>query len=556
MNGRRFLGFLLYVTVLAAGALASASDGQAAQPPSGSGNRAVEGSFSIAGTVVSALSGAPLARALVLVSDTHNPEMVLRMVTAEDGHFEFHNLKAGKYSLQGAKRGFQSAAYEQHEQFSTAIVTGPDLDTHNLVLRLSPLAFLSGKVTDELGDPVRQARVSLFRTGTLAGRNRVTIVSNDSTDDQGYYEFPAVPPGDFFVSATGEPWYAVYPSRLAEPGSNIPPSKVSSALDVVYPTTSYGGATESESATPIAVKAGDRLQFDIHLSPVPALHVLVHVNEQQGYSVPQFQKHVFDSTEWVSVRGSHQIAPGVLELTGLAAGRYAVTLHQQGSQQTTEMNLSENGQELDFARSEPTASVKLKMNLPPGERPPRQLFVALQDARRRVAANQAADASGSVSFENIAPGKYKILVGAAGKVYSVTRLASQGVELPAQTFEATPGAALELAVYLAGGVVDVEGVVKRGDKPAAGIMVALVPNDPQAHLELFRRDQSDLDGSFVLRGVVPGAYTVVAVEDAWGFAWLEPDALSPYLRCGQNVTLSEPMKGSITLPLPVQVQPR
>jgi hypothetical protein len=34
---------------------------------------------------------------------------------------------------------------------------------------------------------------------------------------------------------------------------------------------------------------------------------------------------------------------------------------------------------------------------------------------------------------------------------------------------------------------------------------------------MFRRDQSDFDGSFVLRGVVPGSYTIVGVEDAWGF---------------------------------------
>jgi len=34
----------------------------------------------------------------------------------------------------------------------------------------------------------------------------------------------------------------------------------------------------------------------------------------------------------------------------------------------------------------------------------------------------------------------------------------------------------------------------------AGVMVALVPKDAEAHIELFRADQSDFDGTFVLRG--------------------------------------------------------
>ena len=90
----------------------------------------------------------------------------------------------------------------------------------------------------------------------------------------------------------------------------------------------------------------------------------------------------------------------------------------------------------------------------------------------------------------------------------------------------------------------------------AGALVILVPKDPESHQEMFRRDQSDLDGSFVLRGVIPGAYTIVALEDAWGYAWLQPGVLSRYLQLGQNVTIGELMEGSMHLPDPVEVQRR
>jgi Carboxypeptidase regulatory-like domain len=133
---------------------AQASNPQQAQPP-------VVG-FRIAGTVVNAVGGNSLARARVTIFDTRNPQNTQWEITSEDGRFEFKQLGPGKYALRGAKRGFIAADYEQHEQFSTAIVTGAGLDTENLVLRLAPFAVLSGKVLDESGEPVRQATVSLY----------------------------------------------------------------------------------------------------------------------------------------------------------------------------------------------------------------------------------------------------------------------------------------------------------------------------------------------------------------------------------------------------------
>jgi protocatechuate 3,4-dioxygenase beta subunit len=38
-------------------------------------------------------------------------------------------------------------------------------------------------------------------------------------------------------------------------------------------------------------------------------------------------------------------------------------------------------------------------------------------------------------------------------------------------------------------------------------VVVLVPTDPDANSELFRRDQSDSDGNFTLATVIPGEYS-------------------------------------------------
>jgi hypothetical protein len=73
---------------------------------------------------------------------------------------------------------------------------------------------------------------------------------------------------------------------------------------------------------------------------------------------------------------------------------------------------------------------------------------------------------------------------------------------------------------------------------------------------MFRRDQSDSDGSFVLRDVIPGTYTLIAVEDAWDFPWHQPDALHRYLEYGQNLTVGELMTNTVHLPDPLEAQPQ
>jgi hypothetical protein len=46
------------------------------------------------------------------------------------------------------KAGYLASAYDQHDIFSTAIVTGAGLDTDSLVLRMTPAAILSGRVPE------------------------------------------------------------------------------------------------------------------------------------------------------------------------------------------------------------------------------------------------------------------------------------------------------------------------------------------------------------------------------------------------------------------------
>jgi len=134
--------------------------------------------------------------------------------------------------------------------------------------------------------------------------------------------------------------------------------------------------------------------------------------------------------------------------------------------------------------------------------------------------------------------------------------AGPGSVTSGSSVELAPGAALSLSALLVPGTAKVEGFVKRAGKAAAGVMVVLVPDKPESNLELFRRDQSDFDGSFTLRDVVPGSYTVIAIENAWTLDWSTPVVLARYTSRGEKLTISPQTAGTVSLPAPVEVQPR
>ncbi|MFL6306982.1 MAG: carboxypeptidase regulatory-like domain-containing protein [Candidatus Sulfotelmatobacter sp.] len=542
---------------------ASAQAPQAARPVA-----APSGVFKIAGTVVNSLNGAPLGQVRVNLTDVQRRSQVfLSMLTSENGHFEFTGLPAGKFSLTGRRRGFLSVAYDQHDQFSTAIVTGAGLSTEKLILRLPPLAAISGKVVDEAGAAVRDAQVTLYSRENGDGLNRIVAVKPATTDDEGTYEITSLEAGTYFVSAWAKPWYAVYTPRGDAP--NTPPAVVDPSLDVVYPTVFCNGATDLGAAAPVSIKPGDHPQIDLHLFPVPGLRVIVRIpvgeNGQPQRMIPQLMNRESNIPRFIEAQ-PEQISEGVFELAGVPPGRYSVLIPSGPAAvlQAAELNLQSDGQELDISRMEPFASLNIVLKLP-GDAPfAPETFVALRKSEavsraagyQNMAASAQVESGGKISIPAVRPGKYSLMVGSNTQRYTVTRTISQGRETTGHDIIVAPGSSQEITALVVAGVISVQGFVKRGGKPVSGAMVVLVPKDATHHPEFFRRDQSDSDGSFVLPSVIPGAYSILALEDGWDLPWAEPGALSRYLAKGQDLTVGELMQRSVVLPEAIEVQPR
>jgi len=518
--------------------------------------------FRAAGIVVSDATGTPLAQTRVTLVDRDNPRKAPWIITGEDGRFEFRRLSAGKYSLQGARRGYISSAYDQHEQYSTAIITGAKLDTENLVLRLVPAAMISGRVIDESGEPVHHATVHLFRQNRDFGVSRITVsTSSDTTDYRGKYDFWPLRPGVYYVSAAARPWYAVHPPSSPSGGAESSFQSVDPSLDVCYPTTFYQDSNDPNAATPIHISGGDHAEIDIHLNPVPALHLLLHVAAagQNVFLRPTLQNRVFDSLVEATIDGMRPVSADTYEVSGVPPGRYTVRLRSSTAgeaDQVSEMDLSENGQVLNGSPGEPLGSLTLSVKIAGEEKIPGQLSVALRDAHLQSMGVRQPDRNGEAHFESLPAGTYTITASVPGNRYAVSLISSPASEVSKNSFDLAPGATASLSVLLTGGLAKVQGFVKRSGQSAPGVMVVLVPTDAKSNIELFRRDQSDSDGSFTLPDVVPGSYSVIAIENGWDIDWSVPSVLARYTAHGQAVTIGPQTKGSVQLPEPVEVQQR
>ncbi|MBV9182030.1 MAG: carboxypeptidase regulatory-like domain-containing protein [Acidobacteria bacterium] len=499
----------------------------------------------MAGAVIGQSDGHALARARVVLTDVKNGEKSQTTFSREDGSFTFTAVPEGKYSLQATMRGFLSSAYDQHEEFSTAIVTGAGVDTKNLTLRLSPAGVIAGKIFDENGEPVRHAQVSLFRVIHTLGSNEVRRVYSEQNNDLGAYEFTRLASGSYYIAVQATPWYAVHPQRSN--GAQF--DQVDGRLNVAYPITYCGDSTSADAATPISLAPGAHIDCDIHLKPVPALRLTVHLTDalpNVGLQLGQEGPDREVATAFVPETRVERVAADVWQISGIPAGSYRLLVPGQtgGLGQSAPVEIVNDGQQVE-ASSE-LSRLKVSAQLLGDKTLPHDLTVFLRSEGGIVRSGQALGEDEQTRPLEVAPGRYEVMVGGGNKAYSIVHMSGSGCEVSGHMVDVPAGSAT-LALTVVRGAARVEGVVQRNGRPLAGAMVVLVPDDPVGKRTLFRRDQSDLDGSFALNSVVPGGYTAVAIEDGWDLNWSEPAVISAYSKRGVAVKVRDGETGLIRL---------
>jgi hypothetical protein len=561
-------GLLLLSVLTAAPGLTQSS----AQNPARHSSTA-ETLYRIAGTVVNSVTGEPIRHATVAALSEEDSHTVAEVESGNEGHFSLEGLHAAKYQLTASKRGFRTAFYDEHDDLNTAIVTGPGQETGNLTFRLVPGGTLYGTVISDGGDAVEDARVLLFMK-SHHGKPGVRIAQSDSTatDDTGAYEFDNLAAGEYLLAVVAEPWYALHRSfkygnrarrNSAAAADSEDVQDPATALDVAYSVTYYDSTTDEASAAHIEVAGGSRAEADITLHAVPALRIEVDTPRKQDGSIAraELRQTVFGAVVGAESAGFlDSMQTGTTEFSGVAPGHYE--LAQGDPPRVVELDATAS-QQVDPALGVPTGSVHGSLRTPAGAPLNDDCNLTLEpaDASQRQSPIQTACIRGAFSFPTVPPGEWQFSAESAGRqlpIASVTSSATgvAGKRTRSGNLIAVQDRPMSVVVAVSQTTTRVEGFARRDGEGVAGVMVVLVPKDLAAFEGLARRDQSDSDGSFSLRDVVPAQYTLVAIEDGWELDWADPMAIGRYLLGGIAVTLTDRSGKLTTLTAPVPVQSR
>ena len=132
------------------------------------------GTGRILGRVLASDSGTPIRRAQVRLTA---PEIgVKTALTDAEGRFEFRELPAGRFTLNASKSGYVNVQYGQTRPFESGrpieLADKQVLDKADISMPRG--GVISGRITDEFGDPVPDAMVSAMRQTWSNGRRRLT----------------------------------------------------------------------------------------------------------------------------------------------------------------------------------------------------------------------------------------------------------------------------------------------------------------------------------------------------------------------------------------------
>src|ERR1700733_14563616 len=160
---------------------------------------------SIEGTVVRAGANDPIARVEIIARPADGSRELPAVTTDAQGHFLIQDLKPGLYTLEADRSGFPPQRYGQRKPRgpATELSLEPGQALKDIVFPLNPAGAISGRVTDETGEPLLDVDVGIqdpFYDGN--GLRRFQTFKTTRTDDRREYRIFLLPPGTYHMKAT------------------------------------------------------------------------------------------------------------------------------------------------------------------------------------------------------------------------------------------------------------------------------------------------------------------------------------------------------------------
>jgi protocatechuate 3,4-dioxygenase beta subunit len=534
--------------------------------PQASGPANVPQGYAIKGRIVQQVRATPIRKANVQLNNIGpwggSDEIQYETVTDAEGHFQFSDVRAGDYRISYDRTGFVDA--ERYRQGNGKLVSvGPGSTLEDLLFHMASAAVITGRVLDADGDPIPNVGV-----GTLRYPISWHATSDPHyavTNDLGEFRISGLPAGKFLVAA--EPMQK-HP-RVAENAKKL-------GHELIYTVTYYPDTPEVAQATPLTLHPGDEVKVDLTLAQVHPASVKGQVsNLPAGESdISIALRPLGDTTADVKALPVDQ--NGHFEVHDLLPGFYSALIIMSSSSGTTFMRGNQtvqvsnadipdlqiaalpNGHIRGRIRIENVSKVdfpSLQVTLSSSQRPGRGSFsgqaseaMYWDEINRRIQVGSDA----SFEFKDIPAGDYRVLVTATGEAladYYVKSVNLEGKEVIGSGF-ATSASVQTLEIVLSAKGATVEGLVAKDNEPAAFVKVITIPDaDRRDQRELFQVVATDRQGHFQIRGLSPGEYRVIALDEDFDEEITDPEFAQKYESLGQTIKVEEGERSTITLKL-------
>jgi hypothetical protein len=481
----------------------------------------------IEGAVSSAVDGHLLARARIFLRRTGQTDAYVTWTNADDdGHFLFRSVDDGTYEVAAEKAGFFTDPRKTHTQ--TLDVKAGDRIS-GVVIRLTPLAAVRGRIVNEHGDPLQEVQVRLLANEYLHGREFLNPAGLATTDDQGEYRIFGVQPGNYYLVVE----YDVKKAHT-NPFPGIPLKDA--PLELSYPPLFYPFTSDLRQAQRVAVAAGAELLFDFAFLPTPSVSMEGRIlNGMTGEPAKNPSVAAYWGDRITGITRKVEVnSKGDFKLDGIEPGPYTLiaTMSQDGVNYS-DFQVVEVGagglRDVQLALM-PDFSVKGQVRFENAEDKlqnslPRRVSIEFMplvkntgpfrvSAETRIQPGGAAPAKGVLEFAaQLHPGdRYRVSFPNLPENYYLKSLVVDGHEVsPSEVVIGGNGAELTLSVSPAGGQIN--GIVRDSKGQPAISHVVLAPDVERLTPELVRTVRSDRQGKFVLRGVAPGTYKLYAWEE-------------------------------------------
>ena len=524
---------------------------------------AAKGTGAIKGKVVAADSGKPIRRVQISLSSPDFSESRSISTTAQ-GVFEFKDLPAGRYSLSATRSGYLRLQYGQRRPGEPGrpiqLIDAQRITNADFALPRS--GSITGRITDELGDPLGDVSIFPAQWKYFRGKRRMVPVSGggpfNRTDETGQFRITGLEPGEYFVLATSRTTWTV---------DDHPDEKIG-----FLPTYSGGTANPMEAqriklAMGQEASAGDFAMVPGRVATISGTATYSSGLPIAGESINMVQEFAGPgSSSSFGMQGAKVNPDGSFLIKNVAPGEYRLSVRGPGDKdhpaEGVTMTVSVTGEDLTgiVLAGGSGGSLAGRVVSDTGEAVP-----SPASSRMRVFATPVDPTSTYTSFDNDngrvkddwsfeltnVYGLNKLSINPMPTGWAVRRIEYDGKDYADVPVDLHGGQKLDgVTIVLSKSLPRINGTLldERGQPAEATALI--FPEDSARWAEnsrLVRTTRPDAAGTFELRNVIPGDYLAVALDYVRDGDWADPEFLEKLRADGKRVQVGN--SGSTTVGL-------